>query len=161
MKKLTVILRTAAISGLLFMPFGHSEDKAQSPKIDAAKTLKNQTVCPVMGNKIDSTVYTDIQGQRVYLCCPACSKKLKADPDKYFKKAAEQGVLFQNVQKSCPISGDKIDSTIHIDYQGRRIYFCCKKCVMDFEKSPTDILSEMDKPAATDSSMMMHHKAGH
>jgi len=29
---------------------------------------KPQTVCPVRGEKIDKNVYTDYQGQRVYLC---------------------------------------------------------------------------------------------
>ncbi len=161
MKKLPVILGTAAIAGALFMSYGHAEDKAKSPKTEPAKALKNQTVCPVLGNKIDSTAYSDIQGQRVYYCCPACSKKMKADPDKYFKKAAEQGVLFQNIQKSCPVSGEAIDSTVFTDYQGRRIYFCCKKCIADFEKSPADILSKMDKPAVTDSLKMEHHEAEH
>ena len=48
-----------------------------------------QTHCPVMGGKIDSTVYTDIHGQRVYHCCPGCSESLKKDPDKFFKKPEE------------------------------------------------------------------------
>jgi len=115
------------------------------------KELKNQTNCPVMGGKIDSSYYTDIQGQRVYHCCPMCSKKLKADPDKYFKKAAEEGILFENIQTTCPVSGEKLeDKSIYTDYEGRRIYFCCKNCRGKFNADPQKFLSAMDQPVHKD-----------
>ena len=122
----------------------------------APKQLKPQTQCPVMGGKIDSTVYVDLQGQRVYFCCSKCPPKFKADPDTYFKKAAEQGVLFENIQTTCPVSGEKLENkSIFVDYQGRRIYFCCKKCVADFDKDPKGYLAKMDKPAAPDTNPSM------
>ena len=46
------------------------------------KGLKPQTVCPVLGGKINKDVYTDYQGQRIYFCCPACIKSF----EKYLKK---------------------------------------------------------------------------
>jgi YHS domain-containing protein len=114
-----------------------------------------------MGGKIDSTYYTDIQGQRVYHCCPKCSAKLKADPDKYFKKAAADGVLFQNIQKICPVSGEDLESAkFYTDYQGRRILFCCNKCKKSFASNPTKYLAMMDQPADSsgqkDEKMDMH-----
>lgn len=130
----------------------------------AAKELHNQTVCPVMGKPIDSSAYTDIQGQRVYHCCKGCSAKLKADPDKYFKQAAAEGVLFQNIQTTCPVSGDTLtDKKNFTDYEGRRIYFCCNKCVTKFNAKPQEYLKMMDDPAMAkpDSGMQgmkgMHH----
>jgi Cu(I)/Ag(I) efflux system membrane fusion protein len=45
-----------------------------------------QTVCPVMGNEIDSEVYTDCRGVRVYFCCPPCIPKFEADPQQYIPK---------------------------------------------------------------------------
>ncbi len=123
------------------------ETTKEAPK-DAPKELKNQTNCPVMGGKIDSAIYTDIQGQRVYHCCPMCSKKLKADPDKFFKKAAADGILFENIQETCPVSGEKLeDKSVYTDYEGRRIYFCCKKCRGTFNDDPQKFLSKMDMPA--------------
>ena len=129
---------------------------ASEPKVsETPQDLKNQVVCPVMGGKIDSTFYTDIQGQRVYHCCPMCSAKLKADPDKYFKKAAEQGVLFENIQTTCPVSGEKLDNkSVFIDYEGRRIAFCCDKCVSKFKANPTKYLSRMDEDNTTESEDM-------
>lgn len=51
-----------------------------------------QTVCPVLGNKIDKKVYTDYQGQRVYFCCTGCVEPFKKNPAQYLKKLKEQGV---------------------------------------------------------------------
>jgi len=139
------------VLSLLLVSIGYGENKPDSTKSGYPPLSKKQTLCPVMGNKIDTTVFADIQGQRVYFCCSGCISKMKADPDEYFKKSAEQGVLFRNIQKTCPVSGDEIDTTISVDYQGRRIYFCCQGCVADFEKSPAAYLAKMDKPAAKDS----------
>ncbi len=161
MKRIILSLGIVAIFGILLLSVAKAENKSKIDVTNAPKALKSQTICPVMGNAIDTTVYADIQGQRVFFCCSGCISKMKADPDKYFKKAAEQSVLFQNIQTVCPVSGDKIDSTIYTDYQGRRIYFCCKQCVTDFQKSPSDVLAKMDKPAVKDSSMTGGHDAEH
>lgn len=124
-------------------------DAKTEVKKDAPKELKNQTNCPVMGGKIDSTAYTDIQGQRVYHCCPMCTAKLKADPDKYFKQAAADGILFQNIQTTCPVSGEKLEEkTVFTDFEGRRVYFCCANCKGKFAKDPQKYLKNLDKPAA-------------
>ncbi len=45
-----------------------------------------QTNCPVMGGKINQTVYTDYQGKRIYFCCTGCIDTFKKDPAKYMKK---------------------------------------------------------------------------
>ena len=44
-----------------------------------------QTTCPIMGNAIDKTVFTEYQGQKVYFCCAGCIDKFKAEPEKYVK----------------------------------------------------------------------------
>jgi YHS domain-containing protein len=129
---------------------GFAADKS-APAATPPRELKPQTLCPVMGKPIDSTVYTDIQGQRVYFCCGGCVKKVVADPDKYFKQAAAEGVLFQNIQKTCPISGETLeDRTVSRDYEGRRIYFCCQKCRDKFDGNPQEYLKKMDAPTTDD-----------
>lgn len=127
---------------------GFAADTTMPAKPAALPALHKQTVCPIMGKPIDSSVYTDIQGQRVYFCCRGCEGKLKADPDKYFKQAAAEGVLFQNMQKTCPVSGDTLkDKTVYSDFEGRRIYFCCAKCKETFAIDPQKYLKAMDAPA--------------
>ncbi len=109
----------------------------------AAEELKPQTNCPVMGGKIDRDVYTDYQGQRVYFCCPACIEKFEKDPEKYFKKLQEEGVLLESVQKKCPVMGGDIDKKVYTDYKGRRVYFCCPACIEKFEKNPEKYLDKI------------------
>jgi len=159
-------LLSSLVSASFLLLAATSFGQEKSP--EKPKELKNQTHCPVMGGKIDSTVFTDIQGQRVYHCCPSCIPKIKADPDKYFKKAAAQGILFENIQTTCPVSGEAIDKSqgVFIDYEGRRIYFCCEKCPGDFLKEPAKYLTAMDKSATVgkqpqESPRMEHEHHGH
>ena len=49
------------------------------------KDLGN-TICPVMGAKIDKNVSYVWNGERVYFCCPGCIGKFKKDPKKYLNK---------------------------------------------------------------------------
>ena len=153
---------TASIIGMLAITATAAE--TASAVKDTIKTLKPQTTCLVTGEPIDSSSHFDLQGQRIYMCCDMCAPKIKADPDKYFKKAAEQGILFENAQTKCPVSGEEIDKAIYADYSGRRIYFCCKKCVVEFKKDPGAVLAKMDKPAPKDAGKTnmpeMHHE-GH
>lgn len=146
--KLTKILTLTVAMILIASLVAIAGEDKQEAKKDVPVELKNQTVCPVMGGKIDSTVYTDIQGQRVYHCCPMCSGKLKKDPDTYFKKATADGILFENIQTTCPISGKKLeDKSVYTDFEGRRIAFCCKNCVGTFNEDPKSYLSKLDAPA--------------
>ena len=39
-------------------------------------------------------------------------------------------------QTICPVMGDAINKNIYTDYQGYRIYFCCKECPDTFKKNP-------------------------
>lgn len=136
---------TVAIGLLTAVSAAAADQKAVA---ETSKELKAQTRCPVMGGKIDSTIFTDIQGQRIYHCCGGCSEKLVADPDKYFQKAAAQGVLFENIQKTCPVSGETLEArNLYTDFEGRRIYFCCEKCQSKFAENPQEYLKAMDAPA--------------
>lgn len=145
------------IIGLAITVSAGDTDNAETTKAPAE--LKHQTLCPVMGGKIDSSAYTDIQGQRVYHCCPMCSKKLKADPDKYFKKAAEEGILFENIQTTCPVSGEELtDKSVYTDFEGRRVVFCCEKCIAKFNEDPAKYLKKLDAGAMDEGkSMKMDH----
>lgn len=65
---------------------------------------KVQTTCPVMGGKINKDHYVDAKGNRIYVCCPGCIGKIKADPDTYIKKLEDAGVALD------PAPADKSDS---------------------------------------------------
>ncbi len=140
-----LVLAISMIAALGITAFGDDAKDAKKP--NPSGELKAQTHCPVMGGKIDSTVFTDIQGHRVYHCCPACIPKIKSDPDKYFKKAASDGVIFENIQTKCPVSGEDLENKkVFIDFEGRRIFFCCSKCKGMFsQKDAKKYLKKMDE----------------
>ena len=62
---------------------------------EANKQEKQQTICPVMGGKIDKNQYTDVKGKRIYVCCKGCINTINADPDKYIKKLEDSGVTLE------------------------------------------------------------------
>ena len=51
-----------------------------------ANAAKAQGICPVMKHKIpNKPKWTIVEGQVVYVCCPPCTKKIAADPQKYLR----------------------------------------------------------------------------
>jgi len=71
----------------------YTDYNLEKMKADGVEPMKlaAQTTCPLTGNPIDKDVFVDHEGMRVYLCCPACTEKFKADPDKYLKVIADKG----------------------------------------------------------------------
>lgn len=47
-------------------------------------------------------------------------------------------------QTTCPIMGGKIDKAIFVDYEGKRVYFCCKACPEKFLKEPAKYIKKME-----------------
>jgi YHS domain-containing protein len=44
-----------------------------------------QAFCPVMRGPVDTSIYMDYEGRRVYFCCPQCREEFARDPGKYEK----------------------------------------------------------------------------
>lgn len=107
-----------------------------------------QTTCPVTGKSIDKATspHLDIQGQRIYFCSKECARKLKADPETFFGKLASSGVELENIQTTCPVSGEKLGSmgeSPSLSYKGRTVRFCCKACIKDFQADPARFLAKL------------------
>ena len=60
----------------------------------------NQTICPVMGGKIDKKFFADYKSKRVYFCCESCLATFKKNPDKYMRSMEKQGIRLENTPKS-------------------------------------------------------------
>ncbi len=57
-----------------------------------AAFAKEQTICPLMGGKINKEIYADHDGKRVYFCCTMCIDTFKKDPAKYIEKLKKDGI---------------------------------------------------------------------
>lgn len=44
----------------------------------------------------------------------------------------------------CPVMGNEVDPTVYVDYQGRRIGFCCPGCDEAFLADPEKYLKKVD-----------------
>jgi YHS domain-containing protein len=117
---------------------------------DAAHThgqaeVKAQTTCPVMGGKINKSQYVDVKGKRIYVCCPGCIGKIKADPDEYIEKLEDEGVTVAKLQTHCPVMGGKINTAQYADVKGKRIYVCCPGCIGKIEAAPEKYIAKLEK----------------
>ena len=54
--------------------------------------VKKQTVCPVTQDPINKKQFVDVDGKRIYLCCPMCAAAVKKDGAKYVKMIEDQGI---------------------------------------------------------------------
>ena len=48
-------------------------------------------------------------------------------------------------QTVCPVLAGNIDKNVYVDYQGKRIYFCCKGCDTEFKKDPEKYLKKLQE----------------
>ena len=55
----------------------------------------------------------------------------------------EQAQLDSIEQKTCPVTGDKIDPKVFIEYKGKKVYFCCPMCKGAFEKDPEKYITKL------------------
>ena len=74
----------------------HSAHEAKPAAEAGAAVATAQATCPVMGGKINRSVYTDHEGKRIYFCCAGCDATFKKDPAKYLKKLADAGVVLED-----------------------------------------------------------------
>jgi len=66
---------------------------------------KPQTICPIMGGKINKAEYADVEGYRIYVCCKPCIAKLKTDPEKMIQKMKSEGLELEKTPTTDAKSG--------------------------------------------------------
>ena len=52
-------------------------------------------------------------------------------------------------QTVCPVLGGNINKQVYVDYQGKRIYFCCLGCDAEFKKDPEKYMKKMESEGIT------------
>jgi YHS domain-containing protein len=76
----------------------------------------------------------------IFAAAPSAQAKPAADPaaaktaPKVFSSAQKEGT-----KATCPITGEEFTiakDTVHAEYKGKHVYFCCAGCQKKFDKDP-------------------------
>jgi len=51
--------------------------------------------------------------------------------------------LAASKQTICPVMGNPINKNLYMDYNGKRVYFCCGPCPSNFKKYPEAYLQRL------------------
>ena len=121
-----------------------AQRQASQAAVTPDKEIRLQTTCPVMGGKIDRSLYVDHDGKRVYICCKGCEAPLKKDPAPYIRKLEAEGITVAKLQTECPVMGGAIDKALYVDHDGKRIYVCCQGCVAPVKTDPAKYIRSME-----------------
>lgn len=101
-----------------------------------------QTLCPVMGAPINKDFFVDVEGYRLYVCCPGCDQQIEENPSKYIDEMKAAGVTPYKLQTHCPVMGGEIDRNFYHDHDGQRIYVCCPGCLDEVKERADEIIEE-------------------
>lgn len=52
-------------------------------------------------------------------------------------------------QTICPVMGGVIDKNVYVDYQGKRVYFCCESCKEQFMQEPEKYMEKLEAQGVT------------
>jgi YHS domain-containing protein len=56
----------------------------------------------------------------------------------------EISIRFSGTEQTiCPVLNAPIDKNIYVEYQGKKVYFCCADCKAAFEKEPAKYISKL------------------
>ncbi len=72
---------------------------------------------------------------------PAAPAPSSADTSK--PAAVETTTTAETEQTTCPVMGNPIDKNIYVEYEGKKVYFCCTSCKGEFEKDPEKYISKL------------------
>ena len=62
----------------------HDMEGMEDMPTESVTAENGQTLCPVMkGNPIDTDIFVEYEGKKVYFCCNSCKATFLANPEKY------------------------------------------------------------------------------
>jgi YHS domain-containing protein len=97
------------------------------------KNVTNK-ICPVSGGPVSEKYRTEYKGQFVYVCCEGCLTGFNKTPDEFVAKMSKEERDLIAINETCPISKESIDMAKSVEFEGRKIYFCCDNCVTKYKK---------------------------
>jgi YHS domain-containing protein len=100
---------------------------------DEKKNVTNK-MCPVSGGPVSEKYRAEYKGQFVYMCCEGCLNDFNKNPEAFVAKMSKEERDAIAINEKCPISGEPIDKTKSLEFEGRKVYFCCDHCVEQYKK---------------------------
>ena len=97
------------------------------------KNVTNK-LCPVSGGPVSEKYRAEYKGQYVYVCCEGCLSEFNKTPDAFVAKMSKEERDAIAINEACPVSGEPIDKTKSVEFEGRKVYFCCDHCVEQYKK---------------------------
>lgn len=52
-------------------------------------------------------------------------------------------------QTTCPVMGGTVNPKLYVDYEGKRIYVCCKGCLPEVKKDPAKYIAKLEGAGVT------------
>ena len=90
MKRIMIVAGMAMLMGAGIAMAADAQPEAKAAE---TKAVKKQTMCPIMtGNVVNTNIFVDANGKRVYFCCEGCPPAFKKDPAKYIKQLEAEGI---------------------------------------------------------------------
>jgi YHS domain-containing protein len=80
-----------------------------------------------------------------FLGLAGCQKQAPTAPTKAptAKTTPGQPAAQVTEQTTCPVMGGAINKDIFVEYQGKKVYFCCKGCIETFQANPEKYLAKL------------------
>jgi YHS domain-containing protein len=96
-----------------------------------------QVGCPISGRPVNEETLVEVGNAKVGFCCKGCLAKYNEADDE-----GKLNVVFANLEKGftrqtkCPLSGKPIKAEYAVEYEGKKVYFCCEGCPEAFQADP-------------------------
>jgi YHS domain-containing protein len=97
------------------------------------KAVTNKS-CPVSGGAVSEKYRAEYKGQYVYLCCEGCVNDFTKNPEAFVAKLSKEDQEAIKPNTTCPISGEPVVMSKSVEFEGRKVYFCCDNCVAKYKK---------------------------
>jgi YHS domain-containing protein len=108
---------------------------AASASFDGAdKKAVTNKVCPVSGGPVVEKYRAEYQGQYVYLCCQGCVDEFNKNAESFVAKMTKEDREAIKTNTVCPVSGEPVEKSKSVEFEGRKVYFCCDHCVDKYKK---------------------------
>lgn len=93
---------------------------------------------------------TTVRAEDAPVCTSCAACMLPTTTDAVAAASVPAAPVATKAQTTCPVmKGSAINKQLFVDYQGKRIYVCCRSCVAIVSKDPATIVRQMEAAGIT------------